>query len=85
MIAYQLCTVIVISLVVSYIIALIISYFYMNSLNTYSKTILTMPFAEIILTNGVIILACVVSFRMFIRKFWKIVAKERVSESYEVY
>lgn len=80
MIAYQLCTVIVISLVISDIIALIYSNNYMNSLNTYSKTILKMPLAEIILTNVVIVFACVVAFMVFIKKFWKFVAKERMSE-----
>ncbi|PWJ14653.1 FtsX-like permease family protein [Ruminococcus flavefaciens] len=80
MIAYQLCTVILISLVVSDIIALICSDHYMNSLNTYSKTILTMPFVEIMLTNVVIVFVCVVAFFLFIKKFWKFVAKERMSE-----
>ena len=80
MIAYQLCIVILISLVVSDIIALICSDHYMNSLNTYSKTILTMPFVEIMLTNVVIVFVCVVAFFLFIKKFWKFVAKERMSE-----
>ena len=84
MIAYQLCTVILISLIISDIIALFYSDNYMNSLNTYSKTILSMPFVEIMLTNVVIVFACVVAFRVFIRKFWKIVAKERMNETSKV-
>lgn len=84
MIAYQLCTVILISLIISDIISLIYSDNYMNSLNTYSKTILSMPFVEIMLTNVVVVFACVVAFWVFIKKFWKIVSKERMCETSKI-
>ena len=80
MLAYQLCSVIIISLIISDILSLIYTSIYLDSMNEISKIKYTMPYSEILVCNILMILSCIVVLLLFIRKFWKSAAKDRLHE-----
>ena len=80
MLAYQLCSVIIISLIISDIFSLIYTSIYLDSMNEISKIKYTMPYSEILVCNILMILSCIVVLLLFIRKFWKSAAKDRLHE-----
>ena len=80
MIAYQLCSVMIRSLVIADIISVIHTDIYLNSINSNSKVMYSMPYAEIIFCNIVILCSCAGVLFLFIRKFWNMVAKEKMRD-----
>lgn len=72
MIIYQVCGVIVSSLVVSDILAFIITSSYYDELLLLSRVHIPMPYSEIIISNIIVIATCILICRAFLSRFWKL-------------
>lgn len=78
MVIYQSCGVILSSLIVSDVLALIITNLYYNELMLLSRIQIPMPYMEIVISNIIVIFACVLICKVFLYHFWNIASNKRL-------
>ncbi len=78
MVIYQVCGVIISSLIVSDILALIITDIKYADLTYLSRIQIPMPYMEIIISNLIVISACVLICTGFLNRFWKLASNWRL-------
>lgn len=80
MLALQLCSVILSSLIISDIISFLYTSNYLADLNEISRIKYNMPYSEIVLCNILILLSCFFALSVLISFFWKTTAIKRIHE-----
>lgn len=78
MVIYQSCGVILSSLIVSDVLTFIITNSYYDDLMLLSRIQIPMPYMEIVISNIIVIFACVLICKVFLYHFWKIASNKRL-------